>query len=93
MREFWHYSRQKILGQGYGTEAVLLTLRYGFRGLNLHRIQLGVYAYNERAIRCYRKTGFREEGRRREAYSRNGEWHDHVLMAILAREYFESAEF
>lgn len=40
-------------GQGYGTEAMQLTLRFAFDELNLHRVQLSVFAYNERAIALY----------------------------------------
>ena len=36
------------------------------RTLGLHRVGLRVLAYNDRAIRCYKKCGFREEGRERQ---------------------------
>src|SRR5438093_1419179 len=54
-------------GRGYGTEATLLTLDYGFSALGLHNIWLDVLSYNERGIRAYKRAGFREIGRRREA--------------------------
>ncbi len=78
-REFW--------GQGFGTEAVRLIVGYGFAEMGLHRIQLGVYAYNHRAIRSYRAAGFSEEGRRREVAFHGDRWHDEVLMAILADDW------
>ena len=53
-------------GKGYGAEAVQLILEYGFKTLNLHNIMLTVYADNCAAIACYKKVGFREEGRLRE---------------------------
>ncbi len=43
-------------GKGYGTEAMLLMLRVGFVSLNLHRIHLGVYTFNPRAIHVYEKS-------------------------------------
>lgn len=73
--------------QGYGGEALRLICEYGFNSLNLHRIELQVYAYNERAIRCYAKQGFREEGRRREARFWNGRYWDLVDMGILEHEF------
>lgn len=76
-------------GKGYGTEAALLMLRHGFEEMNLHRIHLRVYDYNERGIKSYLKLGFKEEGRLREALFRHGGWHDVVLMGILADEFFE----
>lgn len=74
-------------GQGYGTEVTRLVLRYGFEELGLHRIQLTVIGYNERAIRAYRKAGFVEEGRSRESVQRGGRRHDQVLMGVLAHEW------
>ena len=75
------------LGRGYGTDAVRLIVGYGFREVGLHRIQLGVYSFNARAIAAYRKAGFVEEGRRREAIHHDGRWYDNVQMSILAHEW------
>lgn len=37
-------------GKGYGTEATRLMLKYAFETLNLNRVWLHVYEYNERAL-------------------------------------------
>jgi len=74
-------------GQGYGPEAARLILEYGFQELGLHRIELGVYSFNERAIRAYEKVGFVREGAEREAYFRHGEFHDHIRMSVLESEW------
>ncbi len=73
--------------KGYGAEALRLLLDYGFNYLNLHNIRLGVKSFNERAIACYKKVGFKEYGRRREAYFLNGKYYDNVFMDILDREF------
>jgi RimJ/RimL family protein N-acetyltransferase len=78
-----------VWGQGYGPEATRLMVQYGFRQLGLHRIQLEVYAFNERARMSYEKVGFRLEGTRRQSYFRNGRFHDAYLMAILESEWTE----
>lgn len=78
-------------GQGLGSEAARLLLRYGFDELNLHRIQLTVFAYNQRALRLYTGLGFREEGRYREFILRDGQRYDMVLMGLLAHEWRERA--
>jgi RimJ/RimL family protein N-acetyltransferase len=75
------------LGMGLGTEAIRLTLGYGFNVLNLHRLSVRVLAYNTRAIRAYQKCGFVVEGREREAAFVDGAWHDDVMMGILDREF------
>lgn len=73
--------------KGYGTDAVRLLLRYGFEELNLNRVALAVYANNPRAIRCYQKVGFVQEGCLRQALYRNGGFHDEYRFAILRDEW------
>ena len=51
--------------EGLGTDAVRTLCRFGFREMNLRRIALHVYDFNERGISAYEKVGFREEGRLR----------------------------
>ena len=75
--------------KGYGTETIKLLLDYGFNYLNLHEIQLDVMAFNERAIKCYKKCGFKEYGRRRECVYINGKYYDIISMDILKREFEE----
>ena len=71
-------------GKGYGTDATRTILRFAFLELNLHRVELEVYAYNARAIRTYEKAGFRHEGTRRQSLFRDGRYHDAHIMAVLA---------
>ncbi len=78
---------RQFVGRGYGTEAVRVVVSYGFRELGLHRIQLNVYSFNDRAIAAYRKAGFVEEGRQREAIQHDGVWYDIVMMSILDHEW------
>jgi len=74
-------------GKGLGGEALLLILNYAFNELNLYRVGLDVISSNERAIRAYRKAGFREEGRLRAAVYRDGQRHDRILMSVLRDEW------
>lgn len=76
-------------GKGYGSEALLLMLNYGFGICNLHRIELEVYAFNQRAIRTYEKLGFQREGVRREALYYNHQYHDAIQMSMLENEFRE----
>ena len=75
--------------KGYGTEAINLLMDYGFKALNLHNINLKVYSFNKRAIKCYEKVGFKITGKQREAVLRDRERHDFILMDILENEYYE----
>ncbi len=72
--------------RGYGTDAMRLLCRFGFDSLNLHRIELCVYAYNSRARRCYEKVGFQLEGTFREAVWHDGRYHDVHHMGLLRGE-------
>jgi RimJ/RimL family protein N-acetyltransferase len=74
-------------GRGYGTEATRLMIDHAFGALGLHRVSLAVFAFNERAIRAYRKVGFTEEGRAREAIWRDGAFWDEIQMGLLEREW------
>jgi RimJ/RimL family protein N-acetyltransferase len=78
--------------KGYGTEALILLMDYGYRALNLHNISLNVYSLNERAIKCYEKIGFKIIGRKRESLLRGKERHDNILMDILYDEFYEKNE-
>ena len=74
-------------GKGYGRDAISLVLSYAFRELNLHRVQLSVFEYNERAIALYEKLGFRQEGVYREFMQREGRRYDMYLYGILRSEW------
>ena len=81
-REFW--------GKGYGTDAMQLILRYAFTELNLRRVSLNVFEFNERAIRSYEKVGFRLEGQERQVVQREGRRWDMIDMGILREEWMEN---
>ena len=74
-------------GKGYGTEAATLMLDYGFTGLGLHNIWLSVFAHNEGGIKAYKRAGFREIGRRREARKIGGKFMDVIYMDCLATDF------
>jgi len=54
--------------------------------LGYHRLELEIYAFNERACAHAERVGFVCEGRKRQAYLKDGEWVDSVLYALLAEE-------
>jgi ribosomal-protein-alanine N-acetyltransferase len=78
---------KKFWGKGAGLDATRLTVEYGFGRLNLRRIDLGVFANHEAAVRCYEKAGFKVEGRMRESLFKHGEYCDRLWMAVLRSEY------
>ena len=76
----WH-------GQGLGTDAVRTLARHLVRERWHHRVTIDPAADNERAIRAYRRAGFRPVGVLR-AYERgrDGTWHDGLLLDLLASD-------
>lgn len=74
-------------GKGYGSEAVNLLLRFAFESLNLRRVSLNVFEYNERAIKSYLKLGFTIEGRTRQFLNRFDRRWDVIYMGILRCEW------
>ncbi|MCX8110798.1 MAG: GNAT family N-acetyltransferase [Syntrophorhabdaceae bacterium] len=78
-KEYWN--------KEYGYDALKLLLDYAFDLLNLNNIMVRVYSFNERAISCYKKVGFREVGRRRQARIIGNNIYDMVYMDILASEF------
>jgi|SRR5690554_1673482 len=71
--------------QGYGFSALRAILARAFTRLGLERIYLRVYAFNLRAIHCYKKVGFKKEG----TLKRNTDltWKEIHLMSLKERDF------
>jgi RimJ/RimL family protein N-acetyltransferase len=74
-------------GQGFGIDMMQTTLEACFAGWGVHRIGVRVEVGNERALALYRRLGFKEEGRLREAAFQDGRHEDVLLLAQLAAEW------
>lgn len=73
--------------KGYGAEALKLLLNYAFNFQNMHNVNLEVFSFNKRAIKCYQKVGFKEYGRRHDVYFLDGKYYDKVEMEILEDDF------
>lgn len=78
--------------RGYGTDAMQVLLRLAFDKMNLHRVWLRVFTFNQRAIACYLKCGFKQEGLLRVDRFSGGRYHDTIVMAMLRSEYVAGAD-
>ena len=85
-------TKERFFGKGYGTQATRLIVALAFKQLDLHRIDLEVYAFNPRAARVYEKAGFVREGVRREALLWEGEYHDAIVMGMLRADHESMAK-
>ena len=64
-------------------------LKYAFKILNLHRVELEVFDYNPRAKAMYEKCGFIQEGIKRDALFLNDKFYNVFIMSILSYEFME----
>lgn len=78
-------------GRGLGTEAVRGMCDYGFNVLELHSIMLVTFGWNIAGQRAYKKAGFREIGRRRQARFFAGRYWDDVYYDLLREEFTSPA--
>lgn len=74
-------------GKGLGTDVLKTVLKYCFIKLKLNRVELGVFKFNPRAIKCYEKCGFKQEGIKKQAVRKNGKFIDEIIMGIIKSEY------
>jgi aminoglycoside 6'-N-acetyltransferase len=78
---------EEVHRQGLGTDAVRTLALHLVRDRGHHRLVIDPAADNAAAIRAYEKAGFRPVGVMRK-YERlpGGDWHDGLLMDLLADE-------
>jgi len=73
-------------GRRLADEAAQLFQRLLFEALGFHRLELEIYAFNERACAHAERVGFVREGQKRKAYLKDGDWADSVLYALLPED-------
>jgi [ribosomal protein S5]-alanine N-acetyltransferase len=74
-------------GHGYMHEALRAALFYGFKHMDLNRVEARVSPENTQSISVLRNLGFLEEGRSREAGYWTGRYHDLLQFSLLRRDY------
>jgi RimJ/RimL family protein N-acetyltransferase len=73
-------------GRRVADDAARLLIRHLFDELGYHRLELEIYAFNERAAAHAERIGFVREGIRRRAYRRDGGWVDGVMFGLLPED-------
>jgi len=73
-------------GRRIADEAARLVQRLLLGELGYHRLELEIYAFNERASAHAERVGFVREGVKRKAYLRDGEWADTVMYSLLPED-------
>ena len=73
--------------KGYMKEALLPIIRYGFESMDLNRIEASTAPDNIASQKLLKAMGFKEEGRMREHYYRNGIAEDSIIFGLLRKEF------
>ena len=76
-------------GERVGVPAARAIQRHLIRDIGFHRLQMEVYAFNERALRHAERAGWIREGVRRKAYLRDGVWVDGIMFGLVEEDLDE----
>jgi RimJ/RimL family protein N-acetyltransferase len=82
-----YYVLPEYQGQGYASEAARLLVAYVFNELNAHSVRAEVQADNPASERVLEKLGFQQEGRKRAAYYKEGEYKDLTIWSVFEDEF------
>ncbi|MEG0134740.1 MAG: GNAT family protein [Cetobacterium sp.] len=77
---------KKYHGKGYGSDALRVLCNFMFQEMNINKIKLNYYEFNEAGKRCYEAIGFKEEGRNRKELYRHGRYYDTINMGLFREE-------
>lgn len=73
---------------GYAEEATRLLLDFGFKNLNLNKIWMELYEFDDKKIQFFTKTfGFTKDGLLRENCFEDGKYHNSLILSLLKKEY------
>ena len=85
--ELAYWTTPAAQGRGFATDAALATMRFGFGTLGLHKVVVYHAVDNPHSGRVIQKLGFRLVGVEREAFSKQGRWHDLRHYEMLESEF------
>jgi RimJ/RimL family protein N-acetyltransferase len=69
--------------RGFGSDAIQTLVRFAFDDMNLMKLRINVFDYNERARHVLQSRGFVQEGKLLRDFYREGMWHDIVILSIF----------
>ncbi len=78
---------KKFHGQGFGKEMAMLAMNFGFKKLELNRIEYSLFAPNKASKALIEKLGGKFEGRRRQFVKVGKSYVDDLIYSILRKEW------
>jgi RimJ/RimL family protein N-acetyltransferase len=82
---------RELWGRGIGSEAMALRTEFAFTQTSLRKLNSSYLEINPASGRAQAKCGYREVGRRREQYFRDGRWVDEILTEVLREDWLKLA--
>jgi RimJ/RimL family protein N-acetyltransferase len=79
-------------GKGYGTQTLLLVLKFVFEELNMERCTGRCLEEHVVAKKLMERAGFKEESLQRHSVYKNGSFHNEFILSILHSEYLDVKE-
>ena len=88
LRSAWigYWVSSEVTGGGVATAALALGVDHCFGPVGLHRVEATVRPENAASRRVLAKVGFREEGLLKRYLNVDGDWRDHLLVAMTVEE-------
>lgn len=78
---------ERLAGQEYTPEALVVAMRFAFEDVRLHRLQISIIPRNKPSRRVVEKLGIRLEGMAERYLEINGNWEDHLRYAVTVEEW------
>jgi RimJ/RimL family protein N-acetyltransferase len=72
--------------RGFGSDAIRASVRFAFDDMNLEKLRINVFDYNDRAKHVLETLGFVQEGLLRREFYREGTYHDIVILSKFREE-------
>jgi len=77
--------------RGFGSDAIGTLMRFAFDEMNLRKLRINVFDYNDRAKHVLETHGFVQEGRLEREFYREGTYHDLVILSVFREGRDEKA--
>ncbi len=84
--EFGYWLSKEYRGQGLMPLSIRAFAKHCFDRLGVHRLQAGIFSYNDASGRALTKAGFVREGLLRHYYCKQGEYIDAISYSLLASD-------
>jgi RimJ/RimL family protein N-acetyltransferase len=78
--------------RGFGKDAIRALLRFAFDEMNLRKLRINIFDYNERAKHVLGSLGFVEEGKLAQEFYREGQYHDIVILSVFSDTFDRTSE-